>query len=273
MMIGSFLKIAKQFSKNSPKHHIQEEIMTNPIGKEFMRLTRYEYLSPSPQSLGVPIPPLELPLPADARLVDLPSPQEVSLPSIDLRAVIEQRRSLRKYGQQPLSLAELSFLLWASQGVKTVTPRPATLRNVPSAGSRHAFETFLLVNRVEDLTPGLYRYAALEHKLMEVDLSGDVAERCVLACADQHMVARAAVSFFWVAIVERMVWRYVERGYRYLHLDAGHVCQNLYLAAEVIGCGACAMAAFDDDLLNKVVGADGETQFAIYAAALGKKPG
>ena len=246
--------------------------MTNPIGKDFMRLTQYKHLSPSAQSQGVPIPPLELPLPPDARLVDLPSPEEIDLPSIDLRSAIAQRRSIRRYAEQPLTIGELSFLLWATQGVRTVTPRPATLRNVPSAGSRHAFETYLLVNRVEDLTPGLYRYTALDHKLLEVDLSADVAERTVQACAEQHMVGQAAVSFIWVAVVERMIWRYVERGYRYLHLDAGHVCQNLYLAAEAVGCGMCAIAAFDDELLNQVVGADGEALFAIYVAALGKKP-
>ncbi len=68
-----------------------------------------------------------------------------------------------------------------------------------------------------------------------------------------------------------MYWRYSERSYRYLHLDAGHVCQNLYLAAEAAGCGVCAIAAFDDDLLNKALDVDGESQFAIYAASLGKR--
>jgi SagB-type dehydrogenase family enzyme len=263
-------------TQRGQKHPVQivlpEEEKMNPIGKEFMRLTRYAHLSPSAQSLGVHIPPLELPLPPDARLVDLPMPEEIALAPIDLRAAIEQRRSLRKYAEQPLSLSELSFLLWATQGVKTVTARPATLRNVPSAGARHAFETYLLANRVEGLAPGLYRYAALQHKLLVVDLAADTAERAVHACADQHMVGQAAVSFIWVAVVERMTWRYCERSYRYLHLDAGHVCQNLYLAAEAIGCGACAIAAFDDDLLNQFVGADGEAQFAIYVASLGKKP-
>ena len=246
--------------------------MTNPIGKDFMRLTQYKYLSPSAQSQGVPIPPLELPLPPDARLIDLPAPEEIDLPSVDLRSAIQQRRSIRRYAEQALTTAELSFLLWATQGVKTVTPRPATLRNVPSAGSRHAFETYLLLNRVKDLTPGLYRYMALEHKLLAVDLSADIAERTVQACAEQHMVGQAAVSFIWVAVAERMIWRYSERSYRYLHLDAGHVCQNLYLASEAVGCGMCAIAAFDDELLNQVVGADGEALFAIYAASLGKKP-
>ena len=243
-----------------------------PIVLEFMRLTQSRHLSPSAQSQGVPQPALELPVPPAARRIQLPAPGEIQVPAIDLRAAIEQRRSLRKYADQPLSLSELSFLLWCTQGVKTVTSRPVTLRTVPSAGARHAFETFVLANRVDGLAPGLYRYAALEHALVEVDLAPEVAERAVLACQGQQMVGQAAASFVWVAVVERMRWRYCERSYRYLHLDAGHVCQNLYLAAEAIGCGACAIAAYDDDLLNRLVGADGEELFAIYAASLGKKP-
>ncbi len=130
----------------------------------------------------------------------------------------------------------------------------------------------MLANRVEGLAPGLYRFAAIEHALLEVDLSKQVAQQAVRACHDQNMVARAAATFVWVAVLERMHWRYGERGYRYLHLDAGHICQNLYLAAETLGGGACAIAAFDDDLLNQLVGADGEQLFAVYAAAVGKRP-
>ncbi len=245
--------------------------MSKPIGPEFMRLTRYAYLSPSAQEQGVPQPPLELPCPPGAELIALPGPKELPSPAIDLRTAIEQRRSLRKYADRALTLAELAFLLWCTQGVKRVTERPATFRTVPSAGARHALESFVLANRVEGLAPGLYRYVALSHALLAVDLAEDVAERTVHACHDQHMVGQAAASFVWVAVVERMRWRYCERAYRYLHLDAGHVCQNLLLAAEAIGCGGCAIAAYDDDLLNRVVGADGEELFAIYAAALGKK--
>jgi len=246
--------------------------MPNSTGKEFMRLTRYAHQEPSAQSLGAPQPPMQLPYAPTTPRVDLPAPAGVQVPALDVRAAIEQRRSLRSYSAQPLSLGELSFLLWASQGVQKITERPVTLRNVPSAGARHAFETFVLVNRVTGLVPGLYRFAAIEHALLQVDLCAEVAAQTVRACHDQTMVARAAATFVWVAVLERMHWRYGERGYRYLHLDAGHICQNLYLAAEALGAGACAIAAFDDDLLNQVVGADGEQMFAVYAAALGKRP-
>lgn len=85
------------------------------------------------------------------------------------------------------------------------------------------------------------------------------------------MVKNSAVTFFWAAVTYRMGWRYGERGYRYLFLDAGHVCQNLYLAAEAVGCGVCAIAAFEDDTLNQLLGLDGVEQFAVYVATAGRK--
>lgn len=240
-------------------------------GKDYMISSRYSTLPPSAQSQGEPQPSLELPFPSGAKVIPLPKPQDVNLPSQDLLALIDKRRSLRQYNEEPLTLEELSFLLWASQGVERVSRRPVTMRTVPSAGARHAFETYLLVNRVEGLQPGYYRFAAIDHALVELSLDPEWNPTLTHACLDQNQVATSAVSFFWVAVLERMYWRYSERSYRYLHLDAGHVCQNLYLAAEAVNCGVCAIAAFDDELLNNALGVDGETQFAIYVASLGKR--
>lgn len=241
------------------------------FGKNFMTQTQHDHLTPPPQGQGVPQPPLELPYSPTAPLIDLPAPDALPVAPLDLRALIEQRTSVRRYSAQPLRLEELAYLLWCTQGVKRVTDRPVTLRTVPSAGARHAFETYLLINRVEGLAQGLYRYIALEHALLRVDASADIAARLTDGCAGQRMVAESAVTFFWTAVAERMTWRYSERSYRYLHLDAGHVCQNLYLAAESIGCGVCAVAAFDDEKINAVLGLDGETQFLVYAAPLGRR--
>ena len=178
---------------------------------------------------------------------------------------------MRKYQEQSLTLDELSFLLWTTQGVKSVTNRPVTFRTVPSAGARHAFETYLVINRIENMKPGLYRYISLEHALLPIKVSDEIAAKVAEACLQQNQVTNSAVTFIWVVVTERMYWRYGERGYRYLHLDAGHVCQNLYLAAEAIQSGVCAIAAFDDDELNKVLELDGEKQWAIYCGALGKR--
>lgn len=248
--------------------------MTETIGQEFMRRSSESELSPSPQNLGIlPQPPLELPLPEGVELIELPDPSTFSAPPMDLRTAIENRKTLRKYSEEGLSLHELGYLLWVSQGVKRVTSRPSTARTVPSAGARHAFETILLINRVEGLPSGLYRFAAIENKLIPLSAPEDINARITADCLNQAQVATSAVTFLWVAVVERMFWRYVERGYRYLHLDAGHVCQNLALAAEQLGCGICPIAAFDDIHLNRTLGLDGKEQFVIYLASLGKKIG
>ena len=121
--------------------------MKNNSGHEFMVKTRYANISPSPQNSGVvPQPPLELPLPEGAELIPLPKPAELALDPMDLRTAIEARRTIRAYEETPLSLEETAYLLWVSQGVKHVSKRPATARTVPSAGARHAFETYLPVS-------------------------------------------------------------------------------------------------------------------------------
>ncbi len=246
--------------------------MKNNSGHEFMVRTRYPNISPSPQNGGlIPQPPLELPLPEGQPLIALPPAAELKVPGMDVREAVETRRTLRKYAQTALALEELAYLLWVSQGVKRVSSRPSTARTVPSAGARHAFETIMLVNRVNGLQPGLYRYAAIEHALLVLPADSETAEKITHACLDQSQVRESAATFIWAAVVERMYWRYVERGYRYLHLDAGHVCQNLALGAEQVGCGICPIAAFDDELLNHALGLDGEEMFVVYLASLGKK--
>jgi SagB-type dehydrogenase family enzyme len=246
--------------------------MTESSGQEFMRRTRYSDISESPQNQGIiPQPPLELPIPEGARLVDLPQPASFSVPAMDVRKAIEDRKTLRKYAETALSMEELSYLLWVSQGVKRISSRPSTARTVPSAGARHAFETYVLANKVDGLKPDLYRYAAIENKLIVLDAPAEINELITAACLNQSQVQTSAVTFIWAAVVERMFWRYVERGYRYLHLDAGHVCQNLALGAEQLGCGICPIAAFDDDKLNETLGLDGKNMFVIYLASVGKK--
>lgn len=244
--------------------------MALDIGKEFMEKTKYKHLSPSDQSRGLPHPPVELELDRSAHIIDLPDPREYKT-DISLTQAINQRVSVRNYADRPITLAELSYLLWYTQGVKSIEPHLVTLRTVPSAGARHALETYLLVNNVEGLAPGLYKFLAVDHQLAGLEVSEHISDIITEACLRQKFVKTSAVTFIWTAATYRMTYRYGQRGYRYLHLDAGHVCQNLYLAAEALGCGVCAIAAFDDDQLNQALGIDGEAQFAVYVATLGKK--
>jgi SagB-type dehydrogenase family enzyme len=246
-----------------------------------MERTGYKYSVPSDQRKGLQQPPLQAP--CSGTPIDLPAPDKIRVPTVDLRAAIEGRASVRRYTEESLTLDELSFLLWCTQGVKGTQGDYATFRTVPSAGARHALETYLLVNRVEGIEPGLYRFLALEHQLVEVNLDPDSGEGITQACWNQRFVLASAVTFIWVAVPYRMTWRYGQRGYRYMHLDAGHVCQNLYLAAEAVRSGVCAIAAFSDEDMSRLLnlGADRaskdagggaeEARFVIYVAAVGKK--
>lgn len=241
------------------------------IGEQFLEGTKYQNMGKSEHSKRLPQPPLTLEWDRAKTPIPLPRPAGIPLGAMSVREAIEARRSLRSYAPRPLGLEELSYLLWCTQGVQQVVPGIRTMRTVPSAGARHAFETLLLINNVSGLDPGLYRFLALDHALLEENLAPDCADRLVEACLGQEFIKSCAATFIWTAEVARMKYRYGERGYRYLHLDAGHVCQNLYLAAEAIGCGACAVAAFADDEVNEVLGLDGVSRFAIYLGAVGKR--
>ncbi len=245
--------------------------MSNNTGKNFIEQTYYEAMEQPDQQKGRPQPQLQEDYDKSAELIELPAPESFELPPIDFKEIVYNRRSVRKYEKMPLTLEELSYLLWLSQGVKKVVPGKATFRTVPSAGARHAFETYLLVNNVENLKPGLYKFIALEHKLILLPAPKNIADQVAEGCLGQNFVKTCAATFIWTADVYRMAWRYGQRGYRYLHLDAGHVCQNLYLAAETINCGVCAIAAFDDKVLNSILNLDGENKFVIYLATAGKK--
>jgi SagB-type dehydrogenase family enzyme len=241
------------------------------IGKEFIELTKDQYEVESDQKKGVVQPPLELNVDHSMPLIILPKFEKSSYKEASLVEAIVNRQSLRKYEDTPLSLKELGAMLWCTQGVKQVISTRATRRTVPSAGARHAFETYMLINKVEGLKNGIYRYVALKHALIEINIEEGITDKIINACLGQEFIRESAVTFIWTAVTNRMYWRYGERGYRYLHLDAGHVCQNLYLISEALGCGACAIAAYDDDEMNKILGIDGEEQFTIYVATAGKK--
>src|SRR5512137_2015275 len=212
------------------------KVSMQPTGRVFMEMTRYKNLSRTDQSRGLPAPPLEEPAPQEGKFISLPQPSMISVPPLDIRSALESRRSVRRYSEQFLTIEELAYLLWCTQGIREKHEPYATFRTVPSAGGRHAFETYLQVNRVNGLEPGLYRYLAFSHRLMAMEIGSDIVDRIEEACLNQSLAMESAVTFIWSCVIYRMAWRYSERAYRLVHLDAGHVCQNLYLAAEQIDC-------------------------------------
>ena len=242
----------------------------NNIGKNFIQSTHYNLLPTSDQVMGLPQPPLQT-IPESAKeFIDLPTPEIDETNAGNFKSLVDNRTSVRKYSDKPISLKELSYLLWCSQGVKKTVGNKATFRTVPSAGARHAIETYILVNNVNGLEGGIYWYNALYHKISLIINAENIADKITEACFSQKFVEQSAVTFIWIADVYRMKWRYVDRGFRYLFLDAGHICQNIYLAAESINCGACAIAAYEDDEINSLLELDPEKQFVIYLATVGK---
>lgn len=223
------------------------------------------------QNRGVLPPPLEKPYSDAAQRIELVKPgawQETG--KIDLTTAIGQRRSRRLFTRKLLSLEELSFLLWAVQGLREQPVSYNAFRTVPSAGCRHALETYLAVFNVQDLVPGLYRYLPISHQLLLEHSPPDLAGKTIKAAFGQSFVGQSAVTFIWTALPYRMEWRYDLAAHKVIAIDAGHVCQNLYLACEAIKAGTCAIAAYDQEEADALLGVDGEEEFVIYMAPVGK---
>ncbi|MHB0878044.1 MAG: SagB/ThcOx family dehydrogenase [Anaerolineae bacterium] len=242
-------------------------------GRGFLKADRWEEweTQPTDQRRGIPRPPLEKPCPGDAPLVDLIAPKDFAVGNVPLLDLIRQRRSRRRFSLDPLSLEEISFLLWSTQGVHEVYREGvATRRTVPSAGARHPFETYLAVGRVEGLEPGLYRYLPLSHRLCQLCSADALLQQLAGACYGQEFVAHAAAVFIWSVIPYRTEWRYTVTSPKLIALDAGHVCQNLYLACEAVGAGTCAIGAYNQAAVDALLGLDGKDEFAVYLAPVGK---
>lgn len=223
------------------------------------------------QNRGVPPPPIENPAPDGAKRIPLPGPEEWDrIGDISLRDAIANRQSRRVYTSEPLTLPELSFLLWATQGVRRQAGPFAVFRTVPSAGNRHSFETYLAVMNVAGIEPGLYRYLPLGHELVLVRKDGNLGPALTNAALGQSFCGNAAVTFIWTTVPYRMEWRYHLAAHRVIPIDLGHVGQNLYLACEGIGAGTCAIAAYDQGAMDNLLGVDGDEEFALYLAPVGK---
>jgi SagB-type dehydrogenase family enzyme len=226
--------------------------------------------SATPQARGERPPAVQKPAPPGAERIALPPRESWHIPPFDLATAIADRQSRRGFRAAPLTLEEIAFLLWSTQGVRAAPHPAAVLRTVPSAGCRHPFETYLAVLQVTGLEPGLYRYLPLDHALLREGTISELADALVLGTHGQHFAGEAAAVFLWTALPARTEWRYAEASYKVIALDAGHVCQNLYLACAAIGAGTCAIAAYDQGRLDALLGVDGEEEFTIYLAPVGK---
>jgi len=223
------------------------------------------------QNEGIKVPPVQKEVPTGAEVIQLPAVDRSILSEVDIFNCLNNRKSRRQYLPENLSLAELSFLLWATQGVQgKFNNDQQTIRTVPSGGARQPFETYLAINRVADLKPGIYRYQPLEHQLVYLFSVEDQVEKVADAAHGQGFVGDCAVTFIWSTIPYRCEWRYTVESKKIILQDSGHLCQNLYIACEAIGCGTCAIGAYNQQKFDSLLQLDGIDEFTVYVAPVGK---
>jgi SagB-type dehydrogenase family enzyme len=191
--------------------------------------------------------------------------------NLDTNYTVEQifrsRKSVRNFTSEAISMEQLSTLLWACTGISRIEGDYA-FRTAPSAGALYPIETYVVSNHINELPPGIYHYNIYQHTLTSVKegLQGEILANAALG---QIMCASAPLVLIWTAIFQRSRWKYRQRAYRYIYLDAGHIGENLALAAVALGLGSCQIGAFYDDEINAIVNVDGEQESAIYLSVVG----
>lgn len=224
---------------------------------------------------GMPQPPIVKPYDSASEAIDLPEVSEDVVINSNIYECIKERRSTRFYDESLMSLEELSYLLWSTQGITGTNKAGLTLRTVPCSGATHSFETYLFIIGVEGLQKGVYRYLPVEHKLLFMFELNDIDNKVDELTLDQPFVPnfakKAAVVFGWSTIPYRSEWKFDITAHKKILIDIGHVCQNLYLASESVGAGTCAIGIYDQKMTDEILGLDGEEEFVIYLAAVGKK--
>lgn len=246
-------------------------------GRRFMHgyhdddLTADSDYNPSDQQLRLPQPPLcKAPMADESERIALPLDFSGLELKNDVISLIRDRRSSRVYTEEDMSIEELSFLLWATQGIKSIRGKSyATIRTVPCGGARHEFETYLIVRKISGLAEGIYHYLPMEHAIEFLGKPENIEKTINDTLCGQKWAEKANVVFYWTMVAYRAEWRYGTHSHRVALLDAGHLCQNLYLAVTALGTGTCGIGAFSHDECNKVFGIDGNEEYMVYTAPVG----
>lgn len=239
--------------------------MSARVGDEFQRVTKYARRKLGGAYLDWSKKPSTYKDYVNTKKIKLPFPEAIETMSMD--EALRRRRSIRAFLDKPLKVEQLSYLLWASTGLQR-RKNGYDFRTAPSAGALYPIETYLIANNVQGLEKALYHYSIKSHLLEELE-KGDFSMPIARAALGQKMFLRAAAVFVWTALFNRSKWKYRQRAYRYIYLDAGHIAQNLALSATCLGLGSCQVGAFYDDEVNRVVGVDGEEESVIYLSIVG----
>jgi len=199
------------------------------------------------------------------KIISLSQPATSS--SFSLEKAIASRRSRREYSKTPLTLKQISQILWAAQGI---TDQEKELRSAPSAGALYPLEIYLLTGEkgVEELESGVYHFQAENFQLKKV-LTADLRHDLSRAALNQSVVNQAPATIIITALYQRTTEKYGQRGEQYVHLEAGHVGQNIYLQAEALGLGTVVIGAFNDQQLKELLQLDQEQP--LYLMPIGNR--
>ncbi|MFX1448756.1 MAG: SagB/ThcOx family dehydrogenase [Promethearchaeota archaeon] len=240
----------------------------------FFNREEYEIAVPkSDEKKNKPFPLFQKPYDEKKPLIDLIPHEEFTIGKKPFIITINRRMSRRNYTDESLTLEELSFLLWCTQGVKrTFKDSAGVLRTVPSAGAKSPFEAYLIINRVEGVEPGLYRYISFKHKLLHIKRIENAENLIGELTYDQMFVGKGAVIFCWVAIPYRTEWRYTILSHKFIAIDLGHVSENLYLACEAIDLATVAIGYYEQKKFDNLLELDGKNEFVVLVSPVGKTP-
>jgi SagB-type dehydrogenase family enzyme len=235
------------------------------IGDKFQQETKYEpSRMPGHRLIWNARPALYKEYP-ESKKIELPSFKPAQAPSLD--QTLEQRKSIRDFQAKPISKDQLSYMLWASTGIQRIEDG-YEYRTAPSAGALYPIETYVIVNDSRELEAGVYHYFIKAHQLEQLK-QGEFRQEIAAAALGQEMCGAAAVVFCWSAVFERCKWKYGQRAYRYIYLDAGHIAENLALSAVSLNLGSCEIGALYDEQVNAILGIDGVEESVLCMAVVG----
>jgi SagB-type dehydrogenase family enzyme len=236
------------------------------VGERFQRETKYERQRMPRGSLDLDSKP--------HMYKDYPGSRRVALTPVDrcgdmsLHEALLRRKSQRRFSDTPISLEMLSCIIWSSSGIQR-REMGFAFRTAPSAGALYPIETYVAANRVTGVDPGIYHYNVKHHLLEEV-CAGDLRLDVAHAALGQEMCATAALVVIFTAVFERSTWKYRQRAYRYVYLDAGHMAQNIALASASLGLGCCHIGSMFDGEVNGILGLDGVKESVVYMSVVGQ---
>lgn len=240
-------------------------------GRNFIRFDEVDdtEFEPTDQQKKLPQPPLVKAKMSEVQ-IDLPIDYHGLKFNNNILKILHDRESHRVYTEEKMTLMELGYLLWATQGIKSIRGNNyATLRTVPSGGARHEFETYLAIRNIDGIALGMYHYLPMTHQIELISEPDNMEERLTDALSGQAWAAKANVVFIWTVVPYRSEWRYTHFAHRIILVDIGHVCQNLYIACESIGLGTCAIGAFERRKCDTLIGLETDEEFTILASPVG----